>query len=120
MDINIDGRRFVWDDEKARINFQKHGIQFKTAIKVFRDEYKLVQLDYLHSEYEERWQVIGMVNDVLFVIYTERGKSTRVISARKATVQERMRYYVNRDLLFAERCDADSGRGSGNCGSEGF
>ena len=97
MEIEMDDRLFEWDDEKARINFQKHGIQFKTAIKVFRDEFRIEQEDESHSDSEERWQVIGMVKNVLFVIYTERGDSTRIISARKATIQERMRYYVNRE-----------------------
>ena len=97
MEIEMDDRLFEWDDEKARINFQKHGIQFKTAIKVFRDEFRIEQEDESHSDPEERWQIIGMVKNVLFVIYTERGDSTRIISARKATIQERMRYYVNRE-----------------------
>ena len=53
MDRTIDGHKFTWDDEKSRINFQKHGVRFETAAKVFRDEFKLIQEDFLHSTYEE-------------------------------------------------------------------
>ena len=34
-----------------------------------------------------------MVGKVLFVVYTERGKRTRIISARKATKEEENEYY---------------------------
>ena len=121
MDKTIDGRPFIWDDEKSRINFQKHGIKFETAAKVFRDEFKIIQEDFLHSTtYEERMKVIGMVNDVLCVIYTERRRATRLISARKANLVERGQYYGNRDLLLAQRSEIDSGGDSGTGSSEGF
>ena len=93
MEIEIEGRLFEWDDEKERINIRKHGIQFKTAARVFSDEARLEEYDEDHSDEEDRWQVIGMVNDVLFVVYTERGDFTRIISARTAEKKERMRYY---------------------------
>lgn len=43
---------------------------------------------------EERWQVIGMVDDILFVIYTEREDRIRLISARRANKNERRKYYA--------------------------
>lgn len=36
---------------------------------------------------------IGMVNDILFVVYTERKENIRIISARLATKTERSIYY---------------------------
>ena len=36
---------------------------------------------------------IGMVNDVLFVVYTERKQNIRLISARLANKTERSIYY---------------------------
>ena len=36
---------------------------------------------------------IGMVHDVLFVVYTERKENIRLISARLATKTERSIYY---------------------------
>ena len=35
FDIEPENINFEWDEEKDRINFKKHGIHFKTAIKVF-------------------------------------------------------------------------------------
>ena len=109
MNTSIDGRLFEWDDEKAAINFRKHGINFKTAAKVFRDRYRIEKYDEEHSIDEERWNVIGMVNDILFVVYTERTNKTRLISARKAEPEERRRYYGNRILLLAQECGIDGG-----------
>lgn len=94
MKTSIDGRLFEWDDEKAALNFQKHGVTFDTAAKVFGDENRIEEYDEEHSIDEDRWRVIGMVGKVIFVIYTERGDCTRLISAREATVKERRKYYA--------------------------
>lgn len=42
---------------------------------------------------ETRWQVIGKVEDVLFVVYTERVDSLRLIMAREASPKERREYF---------------------------
>ena len=41
MNTTIDGRLFEWDDAKNKINKIKHGINFKTAAKVFSDPYRI-------------------------------------------------------------------------------
>ncbi len=46
-----------------------------------------------HSKEEDRYNTIGMVNDVIFVVYTERKENIRLISARIATKTERSIYY---------------------------
>ena len=94
-------RIFEWDEEKNRLNKIKHGINFKTAAKVFNDEDRIERRDYEHSQDEDRWQVIGLVEDVLFVVYTKRGIKTRLISARLATDYERSEYYGDGDLYLA-------------------
>ena len=40
MKTTIDGRLFEWDDAKNKINKIKHGINFKTAAKVFNSPTK--------------------------------------------------------------------------------
>lgn len=65
MNISIDGRLFEWDDAKNKINKIKHGINFKTAARVFSDPYLYREYDYRHSQDEERWKVIGMVENKL-------------------------------------------------------
>ena len=53
--------------------------------------------DFLHSTLEEDRNItIGKVDEVLFVVFTERGDNTRIISARKATPGEKEAYYGNR------------------------
>ena len=101
METTINDMVFEWDEEKNRINLRKHGIDFIDAAQVFFDEDRIEQLDEFHSDDEDRWQVIGMVEEILFVIYTEREDRTRIISARKANKRERRIYYGNGNLYFA-------------------
>lgn len=87
---------FEWDDEKEKINIVKHGIDFTTAARVFKDENRLEIYDEEHSETEDRYITIGIIDEVAYlvmVVYTEREESIRLISARKATNQERRMYY---------------------------
>ena len=85
--------RFQWDENKNLINQKKHGISFQTASRVFEDENRIEIYDDMHSFNEDRYNTIGVVNDVLFVVYTERKDNIRIISARLATREERRLYY---------------------------
>lgn len=88
--------QFEWDDEKEKINIAKHGIDFATAALVFNDDNRLEVYDVEHSEYEDRYITIGIIDGVAYlvmVVYTERREAIRLISARKATNAERSRYY---------------------------
>ena len=84
---------FEWDDEKAAINLKKHGVSFQTAALVFYDENRIEMYNSEHSLEENRYITIGMVEDVLFVVYTERKDHLRIISARLANKKERSMYY---------------------------
>jgi len=91
---------FEWDERKNEINKKKHsGITFQMAAKIFFDPNVLIQFDENHSALkEERWNAIGSVEDVLFVVFTEIIEGTiRIISARKANREERNEYYRNYD-----------------------
>ena len=77
----------------CKINMEKHGIDFDTAVLVFNDLQRIEIYDIEHSIEEDRYNTIGMVNDVLFVVYTERKDNIRLISARLATKLERSIYY---------------------------
>ena len=88
----IGGQLVEWDSKKAAINKQKHKVFFEDAAMVFADENRIERRDDEHSQDEERWQVIGMVYDVLFVVYTERGEALRLIMAREASPKERREY----------------------------
>lgn len=73
---------------------KKHGISFDEAGLVFQDASLLEYYDRIHSIDEKRMVAIGMVKDILSVVYTERHESTiRIISARAASKKERAMYY---------------------------
>lgn len=97
MNFTVGEQRFVYDAEKGRINKQKHGISFETAAYVFLDNLRLDFRDDRHSTVDEtRWITIGLVKDVLTVVYCERSEDgkdyLRLISARQATPSERRLY----------------------------
>lgn len=83
---------YQWDREKAATNLNKHGIDFADAVSVFSDDLAITVTDQ-RSE-EERFITIGMdaLGRVLVVVYTWRDSEIRLISARKATRQERTQY----------------------------
>ena len=93
MLIEVGGRKIEWDDDKAAANIKKHDVYFDDAARVFLDDSRIEDHDDKHSDHEDRWITIGMVDKILCVIYTERGETTRLISARKATKREKELYY---------------------------
>ena len=95
MDIyfDVEDYKFEWDEEKAEKNLRKHGINFEDATLVFFDENKIDDFDEIHSDFENRYKIIGRVGKILAVIYTERGERIRIISARRADKSEVAEYY---------------------------
>ncbi len=90
---------FEWDEQKEELNIKKHHISFNIAKQVFNDMNRIEIYDMQHSIEEDRYNTIGMVEDVLFVVYTERKEKIRLISARLATEKERSLYYDNSNII---------------------
>lgn len=88
------GTTFEWDESKAIMNNQKHGVSFEEAATVFEDPFSLTIIDEAHSEEENRFVDIGESRSgrLLVVVYTERGESIRIVSSRLATRAERRTY----------------------------
>jgi len=88
---------FEWDSTKARKNIKIHGVSFDEASTAFRDILSLTIYDPLHSDEEDRLILIGnsYKNRLLVVIHTKRGDKIRIISARKATKNEKKQYEEN-------------------------
>jgi uncharacterized protein len=84
---------FDWDPAKARANLAKHKIRFADAIAVLEDE-RAVTIRDPDSDEEERWITLGSdtLGRILAVVYTWRGEDIRLISARRATRNERKQY----------------------------
>ncbi len=90
--------QFDWDSIKNATNISKHGIDFRAAARIFDDPNFIVNEDNRHDYGEVRYKIIGSVDPhgVLLVVYTERHENTiRIISARKATKNERHLYQRN-------------------------
>ena len=84
----------VWDERKAARNLKKHEVSFDEAATVFDDPIFVIAKDEDHSIEEKRCIILGESNGarLLVVAYAERGKDTRIISAREATPKERKNY----------------------------
>lgn len=93
MQNKIDEVVVEWDTAKNKSNLAKHGISFDIASLVFADPHRIEYYDRLHSEKEDRYITIGLVNDLIAVVYTERQKAVRIISARRAAKAEKEIYY---------------------------
>ncbi|HEU0141849.1 MAG TPA: BrnT family toxin [Bryobacteraceae bacterium] len=81
-----------WDPGKARLNLNKHGVSFADAVIALEDDGALTVRDPFSAE--ERWLTMGLdgLGRVLVVVYTWRGETLRLISARKSTPRERRCY----------------------------
>lgn len=89
---------FEWDDNKNSANKKKHGISFEEAVEIFDDPFHLSKLDMSFSYFEEQWITIGQIKDKRVVVVvnlyfdTDDEEVIRIISARKATANERNQY----------------------------
>lgn len=85
---------FEWDADKANANHKNHGVAFEEALTVFADPLAKIFDDPDHSTDERRELIIGhsVGQRLLIVSFTERGRRTRIVSARDATARERRDY----------------------------
>jgi len=85
---------FEWNQRKAAPNLRRHGVSFEEALTVFADPLARIFDDEDRPVEEAREIIIGhSVQDRLLVIcFTEREDAIRIISARKATKNERKDY----------------------------
>ena len=87
---------FVWNEEKAAANREKHGVSFEEAQTVFNDCSALRIYDPDHSDDEERFVLLGLSSVLRMLVvchcYRESDEQIRIISARKATKKESATY----------------------------
>ncbi len=85
---------FEWDEQKRGTNLDKHSIDFADATRMF-DGPILERRDDRRNYGETRVIALGRIEGiVLSVIYTIRGEAIRLISARRASRDEREAYYA--------------------------
>ncbi len=90
---------FEWDSAKAASNLEKHGIRFEEAVTIFQDDVLTIEDRAVYGELREisygRLRSDGSGNTVVVcVVHTDRSERVRIISARKATAQERKHFDV--------------------------
>jgi uncharacterized DUF497 family protein len=86
--------RFQWHWRKAEDNIEWHGVSFEEAATVFGDPLAEIEPDFAHSIDEDRFLAFGtsVQGRLLVVVFTERGDTIRIISAREMTPRERRDY----------------------------
>ena len=84
---------YEWDEIKS-IECQKlRGFGFEEITNVFLDPQKLIKTDKRHDYGEDRYEMLAVFTETLFVVvFTVRSEAIRIISARKANEREKKRY----------------------------
>jgi uncharacterized protein len=85
---------FEWDPRKEESNMRDHGVSFEEGATIFEDRFAEVEPDLAHSVEENRFICLGTSEQgrLRAVVFTERGNTIRIISAREATRKERKHY----------------------------
>lgn len=83
----------LWDPHKAASNFTKHGIRFSDAESVLFDPLAITIEDSTAGG-EQRFVTLGedALRRALVLVFTQSDTQVRLISARRATKNERRRY----------------------------
>lgn len=83
---------FEWDEQKRLATIEKHGLDFRAAIQVFWTDPLVMKSKHLG---EDRYLAVGILAGVeVAVVYTMRGHTVRIISARRARLNERKAYHA--------------------------
>ena len=82
--------RILRDDDKARINEEKHGVTFEEAAEVLSGDY--IEFE-SNANGEKRSRAVTRIRgEYLTVVYARRGETKRIISARHSSQKERQQY----------------------------
>jgi uncharacterized DUF497 family protein len=85
--------RFEWDETKRQSNIRKHGIDFADVVVLFAGD-TLTMEDTRFDYGEARYITLGQLKGhVIVVAHIENEDLIRIISARKATKNEEIRYF---------------------------
>lgn len=93
---------FEWDPSKRESNLEKHGVDFVDAARLLTRPHLTLPTHRPEDE-EPRWQAIGPLKPpearpdewsgpLAVIVYTKRGETYRIISARRASSDERQHY----------------------------
>lgn len=89
---------FEWDEAKRAENIKDRGIDFIDVLDLFDSSETVVFRDDRKDYGEHRFILLGVLREKVYqVVFTLRGKNTRIISARRANKRERRLYDRLRD-----------------------
>jgi len=85
---------FEWDQGNITKNWDKHSVSVGECEQIFFNKPLIVKRDSEHSQFENRYYVLGRTNidRFLFAVFTVRKEKIRIISARDMTDSEIERY----------------------------
>ncbi|OQW50699.1 MAG: hypothetical protein A4S09_17690 [Proteobacteria bacterium SG_bin7] len=87
---------YEWDENKNTLNFEKHGVWFEEARTIWADPHAHEFFDVDHSSSDEdRFIRVGVSSQqkTLLVVFCEKNEGViRIVSARRATAQEKKQY----------------------------
>lgn len=93
---------FSWDDAKRQTNLEKHDVDFVAAARMLASQAYLTEPSRQSGDEEMRWRAIGPLPNpdppddwsgpLAVVVFTRRDRRFRIISARRASTNERRRY----------------------------
>jgi len=84
---------FEWDQDKSDACYSQRGFDFAYVLQAFLDPDRVIRQDTRRDYGEDRYQLIGLIGTRLFfVVYTPRGATIRIISARQANNREAREY----------------------------
>lgn len=87
--------KFEWDNRKNLSNQKKHKISFEDAVDIFNDDERIQYASNRNGE--QRFKVLGKAfQAIIVVIYTTRKLLVRIISARRASKEERRTYLTKK------------------------
>jgi uncharacterized protein len=81
---------FEWDPNKAAAVYESRAISFEDIAGLFDKERLIIES---HKQGEQRWRVIGEIEDVCVTgVFTRRGDAIRIITARRSWPNEERKY----------------------------
>ena len=85
--------QFEYDENKSKINKEKHGIDFVEAQKLWQHENALIVPANIVDD-EVQYALISILRDKCYVaIFTLRGEIYRIISVRRCRKNEEKNYH---------------------------
>ena len=99
MIIIEDIQGFQWDKGNTLKNMEKHQVSNSECEEIFFNSPLIVADDEQHSRIEKRYFALGKTTDGrrLFIVFTLRQETIRVISARDMSKKERNIYEKQED-----------------------